>query len=327
MEEISLHPGRNRTPRRAAAAGPCNRRPGPRSGWARACAAVLLPAVLAAPGCATLGGTPWMKRQAANVITPTLQDFHDLALRCDDLTIVKTTLESYLLLVETLVEANPGNRDILVLASMLYAYYGFGFAVDEDLERARRAYWKGIALGKRALEMNRSVKKALDQGEPLYKCVDRLRPGKDVPAAFATAMNQGMLLICSMDLPEAFGEANAFKALSDWVIEHEEGYFCGATRTLVGVYYGLMPAVAGGGAEKARVEFLRAMEICPDFLLHGYLYARYVPTLIDDEALFDELIARTLEADAGADPRYRALNEVAKRKALLLGRNRGLYFY
>jgi len=283
--------------------------------------------ILTCPGCASLGGSSWVKRQAANGIYPTLQDFHDVALRCDDLPILKTTMESYILLVDTLVEESPKNQDLLVLSSMLYAYYSFGFVVDEDLERARRLYWKGIAMGKRALNLNPALKKALERGEPLYKVVDLLRPRKDITAAFCTALNQGMLLICSLDQPEAFGEANAFRALNDWVIEHDEDYFCGGAVTLLGVYYGIMPAMMGGGPDKAQKEFRRSMEICPDFLLHDYLYARYVPPLIDDEALFDKLIGRIMEADANADPRYAALNEVAKQKALLLEEDRDLYFF
>jgi len=282
---------------------------------------------LALPGCTALGNDAWVKRQAANGIYPTLHDFHDVALRCDDLGLVRASLESYLLLVETLVEESPRNQDLLVLASMLYAYYGFGFVVDEDLERGRRMYWKGIALGKRALELNRALRKNLEKGEPLYRSVDLLRPRKDIPAAFCTALNQGMLLICSLDQPEAFGEANAFKALNDWVIAQDEDYFCGGAVTLLGVYYGIMPAMMGGGPDKAETEFRRAMEICPNFLLHDYLYARYVPTLIDDEELFDRLIGRVLETPAGADPRYTALNEVAKRKARILEEDRDLYFY
>jgi len=289
-------------------------------------AAVLLLAVTVS-GCAALGGGAWVKRSAANGLYPTLRDFHDLALRCDDLAIVKTTLESYLLLVDTLVQESPENQDLLVLSSMLYAYYGFGFVVDEDLERGRRIYWKGIERGKRALALNRSLRKSMEKGEPLYRSVELLRPGRDVPAAFCTALNQGMLLICSLDLPEAFGEANAFKALTEWVIAHDEAHFCGGAVTLLGVYYGIMPAIMGGGPDKAEKAFRRAMEICPNFLLHDYLYARYVPTLIDDEELFDRLIGRVLETGAEADPRYAALNEVAKRKARLLDRDRELYFY
>jgi hypothetical protein len=171
------------------------------------------------------------------------------------------------------------------------------------------------------------MRKALEKRDPLYKNVGRLRPKKDLPAAFCTALNQGLLLICSLDEPDAFGEANAFKALSDWILEHDEGYFYGATRSLVGVYYGIMPAMMGGGPEKARKEFLRAIEINPDFLLHYYLYARYVPTLIEDEALFDALIGHIEEADAAADPRFTALNMVAKLKAGLLDEDRDLYFY
>jgi len=284
----------------------------------------LLPVV---QGCTTLGGSGTVKRQAANGLTPILSDFHDVAMRCDDLGILKTTLEAYILLVETLIQESPKNTDLMVFASRLYAYYSFGFVVHEDLERGRKLYWKGIAWGKQALKLNRSVKEALDQGEPLYKCIPHLRPGKDVPAAFVTGLNQGMLLICSLDQPEAFGEANAFRALTEWVVEQEDNYFFGGARSLLGVYFGLMPPMAGGGADKARKEFDRSIEINPDFLLHYYLFARYVPTLIDDEPLFDKLVKHVQEADSAVDPRYAALNEIAKFKMKLLEEDRYKYFY
>lgn len=158
-----------------------------------------------------------------------------MALRCADLVVLETTLESYLLLAETLVWENPDNPHMAVLLSNLYAYYGFAFVVDGDVERARRHYRRGIELGTQALARNPLVRRALEDGTPLYKCTPHLRAGKDVPAAFCTAMNQGMLLICSLDVPEALGEANAFTALVEWVIEQDEGYFGGTAHSLLGV--------------------------------------------------------------------------------------------
>jgi len=293
-----------------------------KAGWIMLLCVTLLPL-----GCASLGNSAWVKKQAANGLYPTFKDFHDVALRCDDLQILKTTMESYVLLVDTLIEESPKNQHIIVLASSLYAYYSFGFVVHEDLERARKLYWKGINIGKRALKLNPALKKALEQGEPLYKNVDLLRPKKDLEAAFCTALNQGMLLICSLDQPDAFGEANDFKALTEWIIDLDEGYFYGAAHSLMGAYYGIMPAMMGGGPEKAQKAFLKAIEINPNLLLHYYLYARYVPTLIDDEALFDELIGKIMDKPSDADPRVAGLNEVAKVKARLLEEDRDLYFF
>jgi len=288
--------------------------------------AVLICSCLLVQGCAAAGRSSWVKRQATNGLYPTIADFVEVALRCDDPAILKTTMESYLLLLETLSRKSPKNRDLLVLASTLYAYYSFGFVVDEDLERARKLYWKGIALGKQALALNPSVKHALDRGEPFYKALEGLDPAEDVPAAYCTAMNQGMLLICSLDVMEAFAEANAYKALCDWIVRHEESYFHGATHTLLGVYYAIMPAVSGGGAEKAKKEFERAIALDNRLLLHYWGYARYYPTLVDDEGMYDELIRHILEADPATDPSLTALNTIAKKKARLLDRNRGLFF-
>lgn len=280
----------------------------------------------ATQGCSALGGSAWVKRNAANGLFPTLNDFYQNALRCDDPVILKTTLESYLLLVETLAQESPKNPDLLVLASTLYAYYSFGFVVHEDLERARKLYWKGIALGKQALMLNPSVKKALDQGEPLYKAVPLLRPDRDVPAAFCTALNQGMLLICSLDVVEAFAVANAFRALDEWVIENQETYFHGAAHSLLGVYFGIMPVMAGGGPAKAQKEFKKALSIDNRCLLHYWAYARYYPTLIDDEALFDELIQYIQDADPSVEPSLTAINLISKKKAELLEQDRDFYF-
>ncbi len=282
--------------------------------------------LLIVQGCTALGSSGWVKRQAANGVYPTLSDFHDIALRYDDLTILKTTMEAYLLLTETLVASSPDNTDLTAFLSKMYGYYSFGMVVHEDLERARKLYWKGIQHGKNALMTNPSLKRAVEQGTPLYKALEHLRPEKDLNAAFALALNQGMLLICSLDVPEAVGEANAFKALCQWVIAHDETYFCAGTHSLLGVYYALMPAMMGGGPKKAQEEFDMAIKLYPDFLLHHYLTARYIPTLVDNEPLFDELIQHILEADSGASPDYIAFNEIAKLKARLLEKNRDLYF-
>jgi hypothetical protein len=277
-------------------------------------------------GCASLGNSGWVKRQAASGLYSTLNDLVNVGMRSDDLVLLQRTLEADLLLVDTLVANNPENRDLRVLASTLYAYYGFGFVVHEDLNRGRNLYWKGIDHGMQALGMNKNFKKAMDQKMPPEEAVKHLRPGKDVPAAFFTAMNIGLLMICSVDVPAALILGDTLKALVLWVIEVEEGYLHGASHTLIGAYYAIMPGMLGGGPEKASREFERAIALNRDFLLHHYFYARYVPTLVIDEEHFNQLLEHIRASASNADPSCTALNEMAKFKAELLDENRDLYF-
>lgn len=293
---------------------------------ARGLVPLLVASLLLPAGCSSLGKAGWVKSGAARGLYPTLTSLVEVGMEFDDLVLLQSTLEADLLLVETLAREAPGDRRITVLLSKLYANYSFGFVVDEDLERGRKLYWKGIDHGMKALRMNRRFARALDEKEPIDEAVRHLRYPKDLTSAFWTAMNMGMLLICSLDVPEAMILGDTFKALNGWVIDKEGDYFHGAAHSLIGVYDAIIPRMLGGGPEKAREAFERAIAIDDNFLLHYYLYARYVPTLVMDEDHFDELLRHVYDTPSNLDPSITALNEVAKRKARLLDENRNLYF-
>ena len=61
-------------------------------------------------------------------------------------------LPTSLLLLEGMIETNPSNRDVAVLASMLYFSYAFAFVESEDPVRASDLYDRGRELGWHALD-------------------------------------------------------------------------------------------------------------------------------------------------------------------------------
>ncbi len=288
-------------------------------------------------GCAAIGGMGVVKSTISDLAVPTINDLVDTGLRHDDLVVLQSLLEADLILLETLALNSPDNLELNALVSKLYGYYGYGFVVvdeyqdvdeavrNQGLERARNMYWRGINYGMKALKTNRRFKKALEKDVPIKEAVTYLKK-KDLPAAYGVAFNMGLNLICSLDVPQVLALAEDFVDLTNWILATDETIEYGTTHVLLGVYYAIMPAAGGGGPDKALVEFEKAIEIEPDFLLNRFLYARYYPTLLLEEALFDQELNYILNFSVDEFPSVRALNKVAQEKAADMLANRDYYF-
>lgn len=296
---------------------------------------ILLPVYVS--GCAAIGGTGFVKSTISDMAVPTINDLVDTGLAHDDLVVLESLLEADLILLETLALNSPGNMELNALVSKLYGYYGYGFVVvdeyqdvdkdvrEQGLERARNMYWRGIDYGMKALKTNRKFRKALANDVPMKDALRCLKKD-DLPAAYGTAFNMGLILICSLDVPKVLALANDFVDITNWILATDETIEYGTTHVLLGVYYAIMPAVGGGGPVKALAEFERAIEIEPNFLLNHFLYARYYPTLLLEEELFDRELDYILNYSTDEFPAARALNKVAQKKAADMRANRDYYF-
>lgn len=288
-------------------------------------------------GCAAIGNRPVFKKSIGNIAVPTIEDLVSVSLSHNDLTVVQSLLEADLIVLETLARNSSDNMKLLSITSKLYGYYSFGFVVadeyedisneerNERLTRARNLYWRGIHLGIEALNTNRKFKEALSKGVSFKEAL-RFLNEKDLPAAYSTAFNMGLNLICSLDEPKIIVLSNDYVDLTKWLIETDEFNEYGTAHVLLGVFYAIMPVVNGGGPLKARKEFERAIEISPEFLINHFFYARYYPTLVVDEDTFDREMNFIFSFSMDTFPSARILNEVALKKAKSIHRNRGFYF-
>ncbi len=288
-------------------------------------------------GCAAVGGNSIVKKSVSNIAVPTVNDLVGVGLSHDDLVIVQSLLEADLVLVETLALNSPNNKELLAITSKLYGYYSFGFVVvdeyedvdDEErqhrLNRARKLYWRGIDYGMKGLKTNTKFREALENSVPFKEALAFLTK-KDLPAAYGAAFNMGLNLICSLDVPKVLAISNDYVDLTKWIIKTDETFEYGTSHVLLGVFYAIMPAVGGGGPEKARTEFDKAIKIAPDFLVNHFFYARYYPTLIIDEETFDRELNYIFNFPMDRLKSVRALNEVALKKANEINKNRDFYF-
>ncbi len=293
--------------------------------------------ILVCSGCSTIGGFNFVKTSVSNAAVSTIEDMLALGFSHDDVPIVKSLLEADLILVETLSRNSPDNMKLLAITSKLYGYYSFGFIVVDEYEdidpkdrkdrrlRSRKLYWRGINYGMQALKTNKKFKKALEKNVPFKEALKYLSE-KDLPAAYATALNMGFILISNLDIQKVLALASDYKDLTKWLIETDDTFEYGTAHVLLGVYYAIMPAAGGGGPEKARAEFEKSIMIEPDFFLTRFFYARYYPTLVLEEEVFDQELQYIFNTPPGKLNSARALNEIAIIKAKSIQSNREFYF-
>jgi hypothetical protein len=92
----------------------------------------------------------------------------------------------------------------------------------------------------------------------------------------------------------------------------------------LGAWRAALPVAAGGGAAPARAHFDRARALFPDDLLGRVAEAETYAVLVQDEKLFERLLAEVLATGPGAGPRApedavarRIAEELSTRKARL----------
>ncbi|MBI2058329.1 MAG: hypothetical protein HYT87_01025 [Nitrospirae bacterium] len=256
-----------------------------------------------------------VRRMAANQIIGQLQALSAVAERQTDLALLRDAAPTSLLLLEAMVEQNPEHRDLLVLACRSFAGYAQAFLERTDPSRASAMYIKARDFGLRALKTHRGFAKALEKGEAFDLAVRRLDK-EDMDAMFwtltawAAYVNLHLMDVDSLfDLPDV-------RALLFRVNQVDPDYFFSSPRVFLGVFYATLPAVAGGGADQARLQFEEALKATQGrFLMIRVLRAQYYDTLMNDEKQFDEDLRAVLEAPDELLPEAGVLNQLAKQMA------------
>ena len=276
----------------------------------------LLPALLA---LSTLVGCASFVTSATGRLANNLSG---AILNQDDPETVQAGAPAYLLLVDSLIEDDPQNENLLLAGSKLYGAYASAFV--KEPERAKRLMQKARGYSDRALCAHR---------ERLCKLVERtyddfaaiigaLKPD-DVPVLYASgAAWAGWIQANSSDW-NAIANLAKVKAMMARIVELDEKYEHGEAHLYLGVIATLLPPALGGKPEEGRIHFERAIELSSGRdLMAKVEYARRYARMTYDRPLHDRLLREVLDADAVA-PNLTLSNMLAKRQAreLLAGAN------
>lgn len=268
----------------------------------------LLPVLLA---LSALGGCASFATSATSKLANNLSG---AILNQDDPETVEAGMPSYLLLIDSLIDGDPQNENLLLAGSKLYGSYASAFI--KEPERAKRLARKARDYSDRALCAHGSrLCNLLERPyDDFAAVIGSLKVG-DVPLLYASGTAWAGWIQANSSDWNAIASLAKVKAMMARVVELDETYDHGEAHLYLGVIATLLPPALGGKPEEGRVHFERAIELSAGHdLMAKVEYARRYARITYDRPLHDRLLNEVLAADAVA-PGLTLSNMLAKRQA------------
>lgn len=244
-----------------------------------------------------------------------LEDIAKSAYRQSDLRLIREGMPSYLMLIDGMVEAVPGNKELLINAAQAYASFASAFIQDEDRDYARALYARARTYALNALTEIGIDDPASAPFEAFEKDTSQLS-SNDVPYMFWAASCWGNWIGLSQNSISALAELPRVELLMRRVLDLDEGFYYGGAHIFMGILNGSRPKMAGGNPDLAREHFLRAIKLGNGKFLMTYIYyADYYAKKTFKKDLYIAILETVLETPADIMPDLTLLNTVARTRA------------
>lgn len=270
---------------------------------------VLAVAALMLTGCAV------NKKMTVGATALLIEDVARASYRQSDLEVIRQGMPAYLMLMDGMVTAWPGNARLLIAASQAYSSYATAFAETQDEAYALALYAKARDYALQALSqrgIDQPLKSSYDDFE---KAVGR-RGVKDVPYMFWAALSWGNWISLNQGSMAAMAQLPRVEALMKRVLTLDEGYHYGGPHLFMGIWFASRPPIAGGDMERAQTHFLRAIALGDDkFLMARVYYAFHYARRVLDADLFAATLQAVIETPADIEPDLTLINTVARERA------------
>ena len=257
----------------------------------------------------------------------------------DDPELVRDASAFGLKLVESLLDAEPEHRGLLLAAARGYTQYGYAFLqaeadyIEEDdfrgamhlRRRAKKFYARARRYGVRGLEVEHEdfLRRLRDDRAAL---LDELTD-EDLALLYWTGVAWAAAVALDKDDTELAADLDLVEAMMergrDLGPEHAEGAF----HDFFLVWDAGRPKAAGGSVERAAAHLQRSLAASGgDRIAPLVSYAELVCVKQGDAPRFVELLNKAAAHDGDHAPRYRLANLVAQRRAKwLLARKDDLF--
>ena len=251
-----------------------------------------------------------------------------------DLLLAEPAFAANLKLLEALLETDPQNAPLLLLAVQGFAGYTYAF-VEAHIEearghsapqvalhtrRARHLYQRGMHYGLRLLSQEHGdwLQAPALPLEQLQGLLQRL-PQDATPALFWTSFCWGGWLNFERTELEAVTMVSRLQALLTRLLSLDDTYFYGLPHLLQAVLHAGMPAWMGGNPAQAEHHFARATALSQGrLLLVPLLEAQYAAVQTQNRQHFTKLLCTVLAAPETLFPEQGLLNAVAQHRAAQL---------
>lgn len=238
---------------------------------------------------------------------------------------VRDGAPAYMLLLDSFLEGNPDDPELLSAAANLYASYGAVFA--DEPERAARLTERALDYGQRAACA--SYRPACEWPAMEYQQFEATLAGmqpRHAEAVYSYAVASLAWIRAHADDWNALAELPQMEALLERYLEVGGGEDAGSVYTYLGILATLRPPSLGGEPEEGRAWFERAIDVTGGHDLNAKVeYARGYARLLYERELHDRLLEEVLAADPEV-PGYTLTNVLAQREAEKLLASADEYF-
>ena len=231
-----------------------------------------------------------------------------------DIELVCEGASSYLLMIDSMIESDPHNKELLKIGAQSYAGSVAALqACDAPRERLKTLSDKSSRYGKTLL----STMLPIDGGDQdLIETALEERTPADADYLFWGTYGWLAWIEQQQGSPAALADLVTVEKIMTQLLEVDETVEQGGPHLFFGVLYGSKPQMIGGDPERSRYHFERALEISNrSFLMAQVLYAATYSRMAFDQDLHDSLLEEVLAFDLDQVPDNRLSNQIAKRRA------------
>ena len=252
--------------------------------------------------------------------------------RDDDLELVAEATPFGLKTMESLLDAEPEHRGLLMAATRGFVQYAFAFVQSEAdyveatdfrraaelRRRAKRLYHRAIQYGVRGLDGEYEgflTRLRTDAPATLAEVADE-HEDEDVPLLYWTSLAWAASVALDKDDAALAADLDLVEAMMHLGFRMEPDFGEGAFHDFFVVWYGGRPAAAGGSDARAEEHLSASLQASGGKRLAPLVsFAESVCVKQQNRARFQELLKRALDFDVDSAPAHRLANLVSQRRA------------
>jgi len=242
---------------------------------------------------AALSGCASIMSSATNQLA---NDLSNTILNSNDPDTVRDAIPAYLILIDSLLQSNSDNEEMLIAAATLNGAFT---SVITDEQRQSLLTTKALSYAEKAVCVhNRKFCEFRKTSFDAYGVLISTLKLEDVPVFYTLGVNWlGWIQANSGDW-NAIAELSRVRLVLETLLILDETYENGATHLYLGGLESFLPASMGGKPEKGREHFERSIELSGgQFLMTKVVYAELYARLVFNKELHDRLLREVIAAD------------------------------
>lgn len=215
----------------------------------------------------------------------------------NDPQLIKAALPGYMLMLESFIDEEEPDTDMLLAAAEMYIAYSGAFV--EDIDRQKKLSERGFDYAKLAVCQHNEEFCELKSSDYAGFLTLLEQVEEDDVAVLATfGVAWGNWLKANSDDFNAIADLPKVTRLMERLVAIEDDFQQGNGHLYLGLIHSLTPPAVGGKPELAKLHFERAIELSEGKnLMVKVTYAQQYARMMFDQELHDQLLNEVLAAD------------------------------